>query len=43
MPMESSKIKQKIKNRDDLSSDLDQEVISYIEEKNLYSIPGQSK
>ena len=43
MPMESSKIKQKIKNRDDLSSDLDQEVISYIEEKNLYSVSGQSK
>ena len=43
MPMESSKIKQKIKNSEDLSDDLDQEVINYIKEKNLYFIPGQSK
>jgi nicotinic acid mononucleotide adenylyltransferase len=43
MAMESSKIKQKIQNSEDLLDELDQEVISYIEEKNLYSIPGQSK
>ena len=43
MAMESSKIKQKIQNSEDLLDDLDQEVISYIEEKNLYSVPGQSK
>ena len=43
MVMESSKIKQKILNNEDLSDDLDQEVISYIKEKNLYSIQGQSK
>jgi nicotinate-nucleotide adenylyltransferase len=43
MAMESSKIKQKIQNSEDLFDDLDQKVISYIEEKNLYSIPGQSK
>jgi nicotinate-nucleotide adenylyltransferase len=43
MAMESSIIKQKILNSEDLSDDLDQEVIKYIKEKNLYSIPGQSK
>ena len=43
MATESSKIKQKILNNEYLSDDLDQEVINYIKEKNLYSIPGQSK
>lgn len=43
MAMESSKIKQKILNNEDLSDALDQKVITYIKEKNLYSIPGQSK
>ena len=43
MAMESSKIKQKIQNSKDLLDELDQEIISYIEQKNLYSIPGQSK
>ncbi len=43
MAMESSKIKQKILNNEDLSDDLDQEVIKYIKEKKLYSVSGQSK
>ena len=41
--MESSKIKQKIQNSEGLIDELDEEVIGYIKEKNLYSIPGQSK